>query len=74
MLTGFSWLFKRCIIMLKDIIISILFFSGVLLSLMLGYGMGANLDNTNVVSLLIASGILFGGVFVVFYKSIKGEL
>jgi len=60
--------------MVKDIIISILFFSGVLLSFMLGYGMDANLDNTNVVSLLIASGILFGGFFVVFYKSVKGEL
>lgn len=60
--------------MLKDIIISILFFSGVLLSFLLGYGMQADFENTNIVSLLIASGILFGGVFVVFYKSIKGEL
>lgn len=54
--------------MVKDLIISLLFFSGVLVSFMLGYGMDANFENNKIVGILLASGALFGGVFVVIYK------
>ena len=54
--------------MVKDLIISLLFFSGVLVSFMLGYGMDANFENNKIVGILLASGILFGSVFVVLYK------
>lgn len=57
--------------MLKDLIIASLFFLGVLVALLLGYGMNADYEDTNVLSLLLASGILFGGIFVVFYKELK---
>jgi hypothetical protein len=54
--------------MVKDIIISVLFFTGILVSFMLGYGMDANFENNKIVGILLASGALFGGVFVVLYK------
>ena len=59
--------------MLKDLIIASLFFLGVLVSFLLGYGMNADYENTNVISILLATGILFGSVFVVLYKGIKDE-
>ena len=57
--------------MIRDIILSLLFFTGILVAFALGYGMDANIENNNVLSLLLASGIIFGGVFVVVYKELS---
>ena len=57
--------------MIKDIILSLLFFTGVLVSFALGYGMNANFENNKVLSLLLASGIIFGSVFVIVYKELR---
>ena len=59
--------------MIKDIILSLLFFTGVLVAFALGYGMDANFENNNVLSLLLASGIIFGSVFVIVYKELRGN-
>jgi hypothetical protein len=72
LLMELSWLFKQGINkMIKDIILSLLFFTGVLVALLLGWGAGADFENTKVLSLLLASGIIFGAVFVVFYKELS---
>jgi len=45
-----------------------LFFSGILVSFLLGYGMQADFEGNQIVGILLASGVLFGSVFVVIYK------
>lgn len=57
--------------MVRDIILSLLFFIGVLLTIALGYGMNADFNNDKVLSILIASGIILGGIFVLFYKELR---
>jgi hypothetical protein len=57
--------------MIKDIIISLIFFTGVIVALLLGYGINADFNNDKVLSMLIASGIILGGIFVVFYKELS---
>ena len=57
--------------MIKDIIISLIFFVGVIVALLLGYGINADFNNDKVLSILIASGIILGGIFVVFYKELS---
>jgi len=56
---------------IKDVILSLLFFTGVLVSFALGYGMNADLNNDKVLSILIASGIIFGSIFVIVYKELR---
>jgi hypothetical protein len=57
--------------MIKDIIISLIFFVGVIVALLLGYGINADFNNDKVLSILIATGIIFGGIFVVFYTELS---
>ena len=57
--------------MIKDIILSLIFFLGVLVAFALGYGMNANFESSNVLSILIASGIVFGSIFVVTYRELR---
>ena len=54
--------------MVKDLIISLLFFSGILVSFLLGYGMQADFEANKIVGILLASGVLFGSVFFILYK------
>jgi xanthine/uracil permease len=57
--------------MIKDIVLSLLFFIGVLLTIALGYGMNADFNNDKVLSLLFASGIILGSIFVIVYKELR---
>lgn len=54
----------------RELIIVLIFFTGVLISIVLGVLSGADIDNTKVLAILLAGGIIIGGAFVCIYKEV----
>lgn len=52
----------------RELLTVSIFFTGVLISIVLGVLSGADIDNTKILAILIAGGIIIGGAFVCIYK------